>query len=81
MVAVSTGETARAVGHAAAPPGVPAVVCMARMVPANKVRAVRATGAEVRIEGQNQDEAEEAAEALASRAWPDLRLAVRRPLT
>jgi threonine dehydratase len=66
VVAVSTGNHARAVGHAAAVQGVPAVVCMSSLVPDNKVRAVRATGAEVRIEGRNQDEAEDAAKALAA---------------
>jgi threonine dehydratase len=66
VVAVSTGNHARAVGHAAAAQGVPAVVCMSTMVPANKVAAVRATGAEVKIEGRNQDEAEEIAKALAA---------------
>jgi len=66
VVAVSTGNHARAVGHAARVQGVPAVVCMSSLVPQNKVEAVRATGAEVRIAGRNQDEAEEAAKALAT---------------
>ena len=66
MVAVSTGNHARAVGHAARVQGVPAVVCMSSLVPANKVAAVRATGAEVQIAGRNQDEAEEAAKELAA---------------
>jgi threonine dehydratase len=65
VVAVSTGNHARAVGHAARVQGVPAVVCMSSLVPQNKVEAVRATGAEVRIAGRNQDEAEEVAKALA----------------
>jgi threonine dehydratase len=66
VVAVSTGNHARAVGHAARAQGVPAVVCMSSLVPENKVAAVRATGAEVRIAGRNQDEAEEVARALAA---------------
>lgn len=66
VVAVSTGNHARAVGHAASVQGVPAVVCMSSLVPENKVSAVRATGAEVQIAGRNQDEAEEVAKALAA---------------
>jgi threonine dehydratase len=66
VVAVSTGNHARAVGHAARVQGVPAVVCMSSLVPANKVAAVRATGVEVQIAGRNQDEAEEAAKELAA---------------
>jgi threonine dehydratase len=66
VVAVSTGNHARAVGHAARAQGVPAVVCMSSLVPDNKVAAVRATGAEVQIAGRNQDAAEEVAKALAA---------------
>jgi threonine dehydratase len=66
VVAVSTGNHARAVGHAARALGVPAVVCMSSLVPDNKVAAVRATGAEVQIAGRNQDAAEEVAKALAA---------------
>jgi threonine dehydratase len=65
VVAVSTGNHARAVGHAARALGVPAVVCMSSLVPDNKVAAVRAIGAEVRIAGRDQDEAEEVARRLA----------------
>jgi threonine dehydratase len=65
VIAVSTGNHARAVAHAANALEVPAVVCMSSLVPDNKVAAVRATGAEVRIAGRNQDEAEEAARQLA----------------
>ena len=49
VIAVSTGNHARAVAHAAGALGVPALVCMSSLVPDNKVAAVRATGAEVRI--------------------------------
>ena len=65
VIAVSTGNHARAVAHAAKALGVPAVVCMSSLVPDNKVAAVRAEGAEVRIAGRNQDEAEEVAKQLA----------------
>jgi threonine dehydratase len=66
VVAVSTGNHARAVAHAARVQGVRAVVCMSPLVPANKVEAVRALGAEVRIVGRNQDEAEAVAKELAA---------------
>ena len=52
VVAVSTGNHARAVAHAGRALGVPAIVCMSSLVPDNKVAAVRATGAEVRIAGR-----------------------------
>jgi threonine dehydratase len=66
VVAVSTGNHARAVAHAAWALGVPATVCMSSLVPDNKVAAVRATGAEVRIVGRTQDEAEEVGKQLAA---------------
>jgi threonine dehydratase len=66
VVAVSTGNHARAVAHAARVQGVRAVVCMSPLVPANKVEAVRALGAEVKIVGRNQDEAEVVAKELAA---------------
>ena len=66
VVAVSTGNHARAVAHAAGVQGVRAVVCMSPLVPANKVEAVRALGAEIQIVGRNQDEAEVVAKELAA---------------
>jgi threonine dehydratase len=66
VVAVSTGNHARAVAHAARVQGMRAVVCMSPLVPANKVEAVRALGAEVKIVGRNQDEAEVVAKELAA---------------
>ncbi len=66
VVAVSTGNHARAVAHAASVQGVHAVVCMSPLVPANKIEAVRALGAEIRIVGRNQDEAEVVAKQLAA---------------
>lgn len=64
IVTVSTGNHGRALAHAAASEGVRCVVCMSVMVPANKVEAIRATGAEIRIGGGSQDAAQEAAERL-----------------
>jgi threonine dehydratase len=65
VVAVSTGNHARAVAHAARAQALPAVVCMSPLVPQNKVEAVQALGAEVQIVGRNQDEAEVVARQLA----------------
>lgn len=64
VVAVSTGNHGRAVAFAARRLGVRAVVCMSELVPANKVEAIRDLGAEVRISGRSQDEAQRVAEKL-----------------
>lgn len=58
VVTVSTGNHGRAVAYAARRQGIRAVVCMSRLVPDNKVRGIQELGAEVRIIGQSQDEAE-----------------------
>ncbi len=64
VVTVSTGNHGRAVAFAARAAGVRAVVCLSELVPANKVEAVRALGAEVRRVGRSQDEAEVEAKRL-----------------
>ncbi|MCW5462202.1 pyridoxal-phosphate dependent enzyme, partial [Pseudomonas aeruginosa] len=58
VVAASTGNHGRALAHAARALGVPAVICLSCLVPANKVEAIRALGAEVRIVGNSQDDAQ-----------------------
>lgn len=58
VVGVSTGNHGRALAYAARQLGVRAAICMSRLVPANKVEAIRALGAEVHITGASQDEAE-----------------------
>ena len=58
VVAVSTGNHGRAVASAAQRLGIPAVVCMSELVKPNKIDAIRALGAEVRIVGASQDDAE-----------------------
>ena len=58
VVTVSTGNHGRAVAHAARRVGARAVVCMSELVPANKREAIEGLGAEIRIVGQSQDEAE-----------------------
>lgn len=57
VATASTGNHGRAVAHAARALGVPAVVCLSRLVPANKVRAIRDLGADVRLVGDSQDDA------------------------
>lgn len=54
----STGNHGRALAHAARARGLRAVVCMSRLVPENKLAAIRALGAEARIIGASQDDAE-----------------------
>ena len=58
VVTVSTGNHGRAVAHAARRVGTRATVCMSELVPRNKREAIEALGAEVRIVGRSQDEAE-----------------------
>ncbi len=58
VVAVSTGNHGRALAYAAREQGVPCVICMSELVPQNKLDAIRELGAEIRIHGKSQDEAE-----------------------
>ncbi|HUG61493.1 MAG TPA: hydroxyectoine utilization dehydratase EutB [Methylomirabilota bacterium] len=64
VATASTGNHGRAVAHAARLEGVRAVVCLSRLVPANKVDEIRALGADVRIVGNSQDEAQREVERL-----------------
>lgn len=57
VITVSTGNHARAVAWVARRFGIPATVCMSRRVPAGKVEAVRALGAQVLLCGESYDEA------------------------
>lgn len=59
VVAVSTGNHGRALAHAARLEGMRATICMSRLVPANKVEEIERLGAEIRIVGDSQDEAED----------------------
>ncbi|RCK45799.1 hydroxyectoine utilization dehydratase EutB [Thalassospira profundimaris] len=58
VVGVSTGNYGRALAYAARNAGVRSVICMSELVPQNKVDGIRAQGAEVRIIGRSQDEAQ-----------------------
>jgi threonine dehydratase len=61
VTAASTGNHGRALAYAAQRSGLRAVICMSRLVPENKLAAIRALGAEARIVGASQDEAHEEA--------------------
>ncbi len=65
VVAASTGNHGRALAHAARMLGVQASICLSQLVPANKVQAIRELGAEVRIVGNSQDDAQAEAERIA----------------
>jgi threonine dehydratase len=65
VVTASTGNHGRAVAHAARVLGIEAAVCMSSLVPQNKLDAVRALGADVRIVGTSQDDAQREAKRLA----------------
>jgi threonine dehydratase len=66
VVTASTGNHGRALAHAARAAGMRAVICLSRLVPENKVGAIAALGAEVRIVGRSQDDAQAEAERLAA---------------
>lgn len=59
VVTFSTGNHGFAVATAAALLGIRSVVCVSENVPANKVEALKASGAELHVEGSGQDEAGE----------------------
>lgn len=60
----STGNHGRGVAFAAREKGIPAVICMSDLAPEAKVAGVRALGAEVRIVGHSQDDAQAEVERL-----------------
>ncbi|RWD63197.1 MAG: hydroxyectoine utilization dehydratase EutB [Mesorhizobium sp.] len=64
VVAASTGNHGRALAHAAKLEGMRAVICMSRLVPENKLDAIRRLGAEIRIVGNSQDDAQQEVDRL-----------------
>lgn len=64
VVAASTGNHGRALAHAARLEGIAATICMSRLVPANKVEEIERLGAEIRIVGDSQDDAQAEVERL-----------------
>ncbi|RFC68455.1 hydroxyectoine utilization dehydratase EutB [Mesorhizobium denitrificans] len=65
VVTASTGNHGRALAYAAKLEGIRAVICMSSLVPANKLAEIERLGAEIRIVGDSQDDAQEEAERLA----------------
>ncbi|CAM5555687.1 threonine dehydratase [Aquamicrobium terrae] len=66
VVAASTGNHGRALAHAARLEGVRAVICMSHLVPQNKVSEIRRLGADIRIVGNSQDDAQQEVDRLAA---------------
>ncbi|KAA3448818.1 hydroxyectoine utilization dehydratase EutB [Mesorhizobium sp. SARCC-RB16n] len=64
VVAASTGNHGRALAHAAKLEDMRAVICMSRLVPKNKLDEIRRLGAEIRIVGNSQDDAQQEVERL-----------------
>ncbi len=64
VTCASTGNHGRAVAYAARRQGVPAIVCMSELVPDYKVRAIETLGAEARILGRSQDDAQKEVDRL-----------------
>ena len=58
VTAASTGNHGRALSLAARRRGMSAIICMSRLVPENKLAEIRRLGAEARIVGASQDEAQ-----------------------
>jgi threonine dehydratase len=68
VVAASTGNHGRALAFAAKREGLRATICMSRLVPANKVEEIRRLGAEIRIVGNSQDNAQQEVDRLVTEA-------------
>ena len=66
VVGVSSGNHGRGLAYAAREAGVRCIICMSDLVPQNKVEGIRAQGAEVRIVGHSQDDAQEEVDRLVS---------------
>jgi threonine dehydratase len=66
VVAASTGNHGRALAHAAKLEGIRATICMSRLVPSNKVDEIARLGADIRIVGESQDDAQVEVERLVS---------------
>ncbi|MDH3661590.1 MAG: hydroxyectoine utilization dehydratase EutB [Alphaproteobacteria bacterium] len=58
VVGVSTGNHGRGLAHAASKAGLRCIICMSSLVPKTKIDGIKGEGAEVRIVGRSQDEAQ-----------------------
>ncbi|MEM9632105.1 MAG: hydroxyectoine utilization dehydratase EutB [Pseudomonadota bacterium] len=66
VVGVSTGNHGRGLAYAAKAAGVRCIICMSTLVPQAKIDGIKSHGAEVRIVGRSQDEAQEEVDRLVS---------------
>lgn len=64
VVGVSTGNHGRALAYAAREAGIRCIIAMSELVPQNKINGIKAQGAEVRIVGKSQDEAQKEVDRL-----------------
>ncbi|MHA6642922.1 hydroxyectoine utilization dehydratase EutB [Mesorhizobium sp. A623] len=64
VIAASTGNHGRALAFAAARENMRAVICMSKLVPQNKLDEIRRLGAEIRIVGNSQDDAQQEVDRL-----------------
>ncbi len=64
VVGLSTGNHGRGLAYSARLNGIKCIICMSSLVPKNKIDGIKAQGAEVRIIGQNQDDAQEEVDRL-----------------
>ncbi|RWK52743.1 hydroxyectoine utilization dehydratase EutB [Mesorhizobium sp.] len=64
VVAASTGNHGRALAHAAKLEAMRATICMSRLVPQNKLDEIGRLGAEIRIVGNSQDDAQQEVDRL-----------------
>jgi threonine dehydratase len=64
VITVSSGNHGRAVAYVADKLGVNATICVPETVPDNKLEAIQALGAELKVEGENADAAMEFADIL-----------------
>lgn len=61
VITMSAGNHGKAVAYLASKTGIEATICVSKLVPAHKVKAIEKLGAEVIIAGKDQDEATEIA--------------------
>ena len=64
VVTLSTGNHGRGLAFAANLMKIKCIICMSELVPINKIEGIKALGAEVRLIGANQDEAQLEADRL-----------------
>ena len=64
VVTLSTGNHGRGLAFAANLMKIKCIICMSELVPINKIEGIKALGAEVRLVGENQDEAQLEADRL-----------------